>query len=160
MPQCLGQAIIKPIPKSKSNDHRVPLNYRGIDLLSCIYKAYSTVINKRLLTYLECNNLLCDEQNGFRSNRSCLEHIYSLYSIVRNRKNESLDTYVAFVDFTKCFDLIDRDMLYFKLIETGIDGKMYFALKKMYSNTMSCVNINGNLSDWSYTSKMGADKGM
>ena len=42
-------------------------------------------------------------------------------------------------------------MLYFKLIETGIDGKMYFALKSMYSNTMSCVDINGNLTDWFHT---------
>ncbi len=151
LPQCWGQAVIKPIPKSKSNDPRIPLNYRGINLLSCIYKTYSTVMNKRLLSYLENNNLLCDEQNGFRSDRSCLEHIYTLYTIIRNRKNESQDTYVAFIDFTKCFDLIDRNMLYFKLIENGVDGKMYFTLKKMYSNTMSCVNLNGNLTDWFLT---------
>ncbi len=130
---------------------RIPLNYRGINLLSCIYKTYSTVINRRLLSFLETNNLLCDEQNGFRANRSCLEHIYTLYTIIKNRKNMSLDTYVAFIDFSKCFDLIDRDMLYFKLIETGIDGKMYFTLKSMYSNTMSCVSINGNITDWFYT---------
>ncbi len=151
LPQCWGKAIIKPIPKSKSNDPRIPLNYRGINLLSCIYKTYSTVINRRLLTFLETNRLLCDEQNGFRANRSCLEHIYTLYTIIKNRKNMSKDTYVAFVDFSKCFDLIDRDMLYFKLIETGVDGKMYFTLKSMYSNTMSCVNINGNLTEWFYT---------
>ncbi len=42
-------------------------------------------------------------------------------------------------------------MLYYKLITYGVDGKMYRTLKKMYSNTMSCVNINGNLSDWFYT---------
>ena len=151
LPQCWGKAIIKPIPKSKSNDPRIPLNYRGINLLSCIYKTYSTVINQRLLFFLENNNLLCDEQNGFRAKRSCLEHIYTLYTVIKNRKNQSLDTYVAFIDFSKCFDLIDRDMLYFKLIETGIDGKMYFTLKSMYSNTMSSVNINGNLTEWFYT---------
>ena len=151
LPKCWAKAIIKPIPKSKSNDPRIPLNYRGINLLSCIYKTYSTVINKRLLSYLETNNLLCDEQNGFRANRSCLEHIYTLYTVIKNRKNMSQDTYVAFIDFSKCFDLIDRDMLYFKLIETGIDGRMYFTLKCMYSNTMSCVNINGNFTEWFYT---------
>ena len=151
LPQCWGKAIIKPIPKSKSNDPRIPLNYRGINLLSCIYKTYSTVINRRLLSFLESNNLLCDEQNGFRANRSCLEHIYTLYAIIKNRKNMLQDTYVAFIDFSKCFDLIDTYILYFKLIETGIDGKMYFTLKSMYSNTMSCVSINGNMTDWFYT---------
>ena len=145
LPSCWSNAIIKPIPKSKSNDPRIPLNYRGINLLSCIYKCYSCVINRRLLEYLESNNLLCDEQNGFREKRSCLEHIFTLHSVIRNRKNECKDTFTAFIDYTKCFDLIDRNMLYFKLIQYGIDGKIYRTLKKMYSNTMSCVNLNGNL---------------
>ncbi len=84
--------------------------------------------------------------------RGCLDHIYTLYSLIRNRKNQSKDTYVAFVDFTKCFDLIDRDVLFYKLTEYGIDGKMYHTLKKMYTNTMSCVNFNNSLTDWFYTS--------
>ncbi len=147
------KAIIKPIPKSKTNDPRVPLNYRGVNLLSCIYKAYSCIINCRLSSYLERYQLIEDEQNGFREGRSCLEHIYTLYSIIKNRKNQSKDTYVAFVDFTKCFDLIDRNILFYKLTEYGVDGKMYQTLKKMYcmNNTMSCVNINNSLTDWFYT---------
>ncbi len=151
LPSCWSNAIIKPIPKSRTNDPRVPLNYRGINLLSCIYKCYSSVINRRLLKYLENNNLICDEQNGFREKRSCLEHIFTLHSIIKNRKNESKDTFTAFIDYTKCFDLIDRNMLYYKLVQYGVDGKMYRTLKKMYSNTMSCVNLNGNFSDWFYT---------
>ncbi len=151
LPSCWSNAIIKPIPKNKNNDPRIPLNYRGINLLSCIYKCYSSVMNRRLLKYLEQNQLLCDEQNGFREKRSCLEHIFTLHSIIKNRKNESKDTFTAFIDYTKCFDLIDRNILYFKLIQYGIDGKMYRTLKKMYSNTMSCVNINGNFTDWFYT---------
>ncbi len=47
---------------------------------------------------------------------------------------------------TKCFDLIDRNILFYKMTECGIDGKMYLTLKKMYSNTMSCVNVNDYLS--------------
>ncbi len=145
------KAVIKPIPKNKTNDPKIPLNYRGVNLLSCIYKSYSCIINKRLSSYLERYHLIEDEQNGFREGRSCLEHIYTLYSIIKNRKNQSKDTFVAFVDFTKCFDLIDRDILFYKLTEYGIDGKMYQTLKRMYSNTMSCVNINNTLTDWFYT---------
>ncbi len=147
------KAIIKPIPKSKTNDPRIPLNYRGVNLLSCIYKAYSCIINNRLSSYLERYHLIEDEQNGFRGGRSCLEHIYTLYSIIKNRKNQSKDTYVAFVDFTKCFDLIDRNILFYKLTEYGIDGKMYHTLKKMYciTDTKSCVNFNNSLTDWFHT---------
>ncbi len=151
LPSCWLKSVIKPIPKSKTSDPRVPLNYRGVNLLSCIYKTYSCVINKRLLTYLERYHLIEDEQNGFREGRSCLEHIYTLYSIIKNRKNQLKDTFVAFIDFTKCFDLIDRDVLFYKLTEYGIDGKMYYTLKKMYTNTMSCVNFNDILTEWFYT---------
>ncbi len=150
-PSCWNQAVIKPIPKSKSKDPRVPLNYRGINLLSNIYKAYSAIINKRLSNYLESNNLLEDVQNGFRKDRNCLDHIYVLYTIIKNRKNKSLDTFVSYIDFYKCFDLIDRNLLFFKLTQYGIDGKMYNTLKRMYSNTSSCVNINNNFTDWFVT---------
>ena len=157
-PSCWNQAIIKPIPKSKSKDPRVPLNYRGINLLSNIYKAYSSIINRRLSTYLESNDLLADVQNGFRKDRNCLDHIYVLYSIIKNRKNRSLDTFVAYVDFFKCFDMIDRNLLFFKLTEYGVDGKLYRTIKNMYTNTSSCVNVNNVLTDW-FTTENGCRQG-
>ncbi len=69
LPSCWNKAIIKPIPKSRSKDPRIPLNYRGINLLSCIYKAYGCIINRRLTGYFEQNDLLEDTQNGFRTDR-------------------------------------------------------------------------------------------
>ncbi len=60
----------------KTKDPRIPLNYRGINLLSCIYKAYGCVVNKRLSSYLEQNNLLEDVQNGFRTDRNCIDHVF------------------------------------------------------------------------------------
>ncbi len=74
-----------------------------------------------------------------------------LYSIIKNRKNKSLDTFTAYIDFYKCFDMIDRNMLFFKLTEYGIDGKMYQTLKRMYTNTSSCVNVNNKMTDWFVT---------
>ncbi len=71
-----------------------------------------------------------------------------LYSIIKNRKNNSLDTFVAYIDFFKCFDIIDRNLLFFKLTEYGVDGKMYKTLKMMYTNTYSCVNVNNKLTEW------------
>ncbi len=116
--------------------------------MSNIYKAFSSIINKRLSSYLESNDLLEDVQNGFRTDRNCLDHIYVLYTIIKNRKNRSLDTFVSYIDFYKCFDMIDRNLLFFKFTEYGIDGKMYQCLKRMYSNTSSCVNINNNFTEW------------
>ena len=50
--------MISPVPKDSTKDKRIPLNYRGISLLSVVGKLYSAVLNNRFLNYLEDENLL------------------------------------------------------------------------------------------------------
>ena len=87
VPDVWRRGIINPIPKSSTADPRVPLNYRGITLSSHMYKLYCSVLNNRITSFVESNNLLHDEQNGFRSDRSCIDHLSSLTSIIDTRKN-------------------------------------------------------------------------
>ncbi|XP_077983286.1 uncharacterized protein LOC144438131 [Glandiceps talaboti] len=44
-------ATIVPIPKDRSADPRIPLNYRGISLQSVICKLYCSILNARLFNY-------------------------------------------------------------------------------------------------------------
>ncbi len=90
-------------------------------------KLYSAFINKRLTNYLEENILLADEQNGFRKNRSCEDHVYTLNSVVRNNPS----VFAAYIDLRKCFDFIDRDMMLYKLLLNNIDGKIYDSIKSI-----------------------------
>jgi len=60
-----SKGIILPIYKNKG-DVKDPDNYRGITILSCLGKLFTSVINKRLILYLESNHILCEEQAGFR----------------------------------------------------------------------------------------------
>ena len=66
---------IVPIPK-KDNDARDPLQNRCITIICCVAKIYSSILNKRVQKYLETNNILVEEQNGFRVGRSCIDHIF------------------------------------------------------------------------------------
>ena len=79
------KSIIKPIPKGSGKDPYVPLNYRGISLISCVSKVYSSLLNKRIVNFCNIRGIFPDEQNGFRSGRSCEDHIFSLSSIIKNR---------------------------------------------------------------------------
>ena len=110
---------IKPIPK-KDKDPRDPLNNRCITIMCCIAKIYSRILNGRLQNYLEENKILVDEQNGFRATRSCKDHIFTLCTVLRNRKEMGLDTFLAFIDFQKAFDSVDRNLLFYKLSKIGI----------------------------------------
>ena len=151
-------AILKPLPKSSLVDPRLPLQYRGISLLSTVYKIYSSILNKRITKYAEENNIFADEQNGFRSGRSCQDHIYSLTTIIRNRRQQGKSTYVAFIDMEKAFDRVDRDLLFYKLIKLGIGGKIYTSIKNMYIGSKACINVNGYISD-SFFTEFGVKQG-
>lgn len=146
-------AIICPILKSKASDVRLPANYRGVSLLSTISKLYTCLLNSRLSTFLESNSTLTDEQNGFRKDRSCLDQIYNLTTIVKNRLNRNLPTFATYIDFQKAFDCIDRDLLLFTIYDNGVCGKMYFAIKSLYLKTRACVRVNELHTDWFDTTR-------
>ena len=65
IPSTWKTALIHPIPKSSKREID-PLKYRGLALQLCIFKVYCAILNKRIVGYLEDNNILEEEQNGFR----------------------------------------------------------------------------------------------
>ena len=76
VPSIWKKALIKPIPKGSDKDPLVPLNYRGISLLSTVSKVYSCLINNRIVNFCNSENIFAEEQNGFRKKRSCDDHIF------------------------------------------------------------------------------------
>ena len=56
--------------------------------------------------------------------------------------------FACFIDMQKAFDWVDRDLLFYKLISYNITGKIYWAIKSMYVNTQSCLQINEFFTDW------------
>ena len=138
---------IKPVPKP-DKDQRDPLQNRCISILCCVAKVYSSILNRRLQIYLENNNILVDEQNGFRASRSCIDHIFVLVTVLRNRKQLGKDTFLAFIDYKKAFDSVERNLLLYKLAKTGINGRMYQAISSLYSNPRSHVVLNEYETDY------------
>ena len=144
VPSAWLEAIIKPIPKGSKNS-TIPSEYRGISLQSFVAKTYCRMLNARLVDYLETNKVLSDEQNGFRPNRCCQDHIFTLTSIIENRFLLKQDTFACFIDFRKAFDCVNRQMLWEKLESRyGISG----ALKALYSKVSCTVSINSELTNW------------
>ncbi len=148
LPSVWLKSIVVPVPKSSTKDPFVPLNYRGISLLSCICKVFSGIINKRVIDYCELMNLIVDEQNGFRKDRSCTDHIFALSSLVKNRLAQNRDTYACFIDMQKAFDWVDRDLLFYRLLEYNIDGNIYKCIKALYNHPTCCVQLNGYHTEW------------
>lgn len=123
------EGIISPI--YKDGDKFNPQNYRGITLQNVSCKMYTDILNKRLLNWLEQENVICDEQNGFRPKRSCLDHIYVQNSVVTTSIANKKEVYGCFVDFRQAFDRVDRNGLWYKVLLAGVKGKMYYAIKSL-----------------------------
>ena len=143
-----GKGIINPIPKSSTADRRDPLSYRGITLANSMYKLYCHILNARLTEWAEKNKIVADEQNGFRKNRSTIDHLSSLTGIIDTRKKLKLPTFCAFIDFKKAYDSVNRDLMWGKLESLGLNGPMLTALKSLYHSVSSCVRINQCFTDW------------
>ena len=74
--------------------------------------------------WAEWSEVFPDEQHGFRVNRSTETAIRVLQNIISDVLSEAkTPLYVAFVDFAKAFDSIDRTLLFGKLQCRGISTK-------------------------------------
>ena len=109
---------------------------------------YSSLLGNRILSYYELCNILVDEQNGFRKNRSCNDHISSLSSIIRNRLNNGKPTFVAFLDMEKAFNKVDGNLLLLKLLQYGIDDKIYYSIQNMYVDNFARGKVDNLFTDW------------
>ena len=118
-----AKAIIQPI--HKKGDTTNPDNYRGISLLSCVSKLYTSVINSSLTQWAEDNDVLSEAQAGFRKDYSTVDHIFTLHAMVSKHLKKNKKLYVAFVDFRKAFDTVKRNVLWNVLLQLGIGGNMF-----------------------------------
>jgi len=66
--------------------------------------------------------------------------------------------YVAFVDFRKAFDMVNRNAMWKILQQYGIHGNMYRILQAMYRNVTCCVQSRGQLSEY-FLSTVGVKQG-
>ena len=105
-------------------------------------------MSTRLNSWLDENKVLCDEQNGFREKRSCEEHIHTLHIVINDGKIARQSTFVSFIYMRKAFDTVPRNMLWYKLIKTGIHGKFLSALQSLYDNVKCAVKVNDCLTPW------------
>ena len=117
-------------------------------MISIVCKCYTSILNKRLYTWLENSGKIVENQGGFRKGYSTTDQIFNLYAMVQkclSRKGRKL--YVAFVDFRKAFDTVNHQLLLEVIHNEGVDGRFFNALKSMYSSLISCVRIGSEFSE-------------
>ena len=90
-------------------------NYRPISILLQFDKILEKLIYSRIINFIEKNDLLCENQFGFRKNSSTIFAINSMYDKIINNVDQNLYTCCLFLDLSKTFDTVDHDTLLDKL---------------------------------------------
>ena len=120
-----------------------PNKYRGIALLTNLYKMYTNIICRRLYVWCDEFAILPDSQHGFRLQRSTKTAIQDLtYDI---KSCISSKTPFFFVDFEKAFDCVSRKKLMLKLSKLGCPSQSLAVLTDIYKDTQIQVGLGDSL---------------
>ena len=158
VPHSWSLGTISPIYKGKRDVNGVD-NYRGITILSCFGKLFTSILNDRIYSFLDKNNLLGWEQGGYRKYCGTSDQVFTLHCLIDvylKRKKRLLCT---FIDYKKAFDLVQRNVLWDKLLSNGISGKILEVIKDLYAKAKSCVKTQTGVSASVFSCNVGLRQG-
>uniref|UniRef100_A0A1B6EIY4 Reverse transcriptase domain-containing protein n=2 Tax=Cuerna arida TaxID=1464854 RepID=A0A1B6EIY4_9HEMI len=117
-PKNLKQAKI--YPKYKQGNKDEATNYRPISLLPTVSKIIEKITLSRLLTHLQDNKLLSNNQHGFRKERSTSTAIMDLVEYITDNLEEGNTITSVFLDLSKAFDCLGHNLILAKLQTLGV----------------------------------------
>ena len=138
--------IAQVIPIYKKGSKLECVNYRPISILSSWNKIFEKMIFVRLYMFLTKFNILTPHQYGFIQGRSTDLAIYDLIEKHLNAKILRNTSCTIYLDISKAFDTVPRNILLNKLYHYGIRGLAYDLLKSYLSNCFQYTLINGFMS--------------
>ena len=129
-PESWSEGLILPLHKKGSVDSVE--NYRGITLLSVISKLFPQKLNNRLSHWAEYNSVYIEGQGGFCSKMGTIDSMFVLDNVINWFISNKKKLYCAFLDYSKAFDCVVCDNLWYKLLKLGVRGKMFNIIQSIY----------------------------
>ena len=103
--------IAKIIPVFKKGSKLLPANYRPISLLSNINRIMEKLVYSRVFNFLEINNILYNQQFGFRPKYSTNHALIDITEKIRYALDHGKFAAGVFVDFQEAFDTVNHEIL-------------------------------------------------
>ena len=142
--------VARVIPVYKKGPRDRICNHRPISIMPNICKIYENLLYKRISYYLNSNNLLSSNQFGFRKGRNTEVAILNLVNRLLPALNEKNFAISIFLDFSACFDTVNRTKLLTKLDKMGLRGQTGQFFQSFLSNRKQFVsfkNIESSIRD-------------
>ena len=147
VPQAFRDSII--IPLHKSGDKRICNNYRALSLNEHEGKLLERLILNRLLQLVkEVPEAIPESQCGFVPGRSTMQASFVDRTLTSECRSRGLPLFKCYVDLTKAYDRVDRQLLWKILERLGVPTKMLAAIKGLHEGARGRVKVDGVMSDW------------
>ena len=129
---------IRPVIKSKTSSKNDSDNYRPVLSSSVLLKVFEYCLLTFLKKYLRLNN----RQFGYRSDTSCLSAISLVKETIHSYNSKGSSVYCATVDLSKAFDKVNKNILFKKLYESGLNPRIVEIIRAMYEETYVHTSFN------------------
>ena len=144
VPPSFKLAAITPV--FKSGDRTTPSNYRPISLTSVFSKVLERIIRKQVSSFIDKKGCLNSTQHGFRSGRSCLSALLSVFDDLMHMLEDGGSVDMVYLDFSKAFDKVDHGILLHKLKALGITGHLGIWFFNFLTRRSHFVRLPGAIS--------------
>ena len=112
-------------------------------------KVLLKIVATRLSHYCEREGILAEEQSGFRPRRSTLDMLFVVQRLHELARKKVTAVFACFVDLTKAYDSVDRELLWDVLGHFGVPPKLLAVIRSFHDGMRARVRMDdGRLSDW------------
>jgi len=135
------------VPVLKKGSAKVISNYRPISVTCVTCKIFERVIANKIRHHLTVNNILHPAQHGFTRGRStCTNLLESLndWTLYFQDKHQVA---IAYIDFSKAFDVVSHKKLFARLSSYGIRGMLLCWLQQLFTGRTHCTKVGTELSE-------------
>ena len=131
-------------PVFKKGNRSNPSNYRPISLTSSCCKVFEHIVfHRSIMDHVQLNNILINNQHGFRSGFSCQTQLISLIEDVSHALDNQLQTDLILLDFSRAFDTVPHKRLLAKLHHYRIDHQVCAWIQSWLTQRTQSVVVDG-----------------
>ena len=134
--------VSRVVPIFKKGDNASKKNYRPITILCFISKNFDKLMHARLKKFIFLNNIICRHQFGFRSGLNTSDAILEYLDCAYDAINNSELFLTIFLDFSRAFDTVNKEILLSKLFHYGVRGVANQWFQSYLTDRNQCVSIN------------------
>ncbi|KAK2724477.1 hypothetical protein QYM36_001096 [Artemia franciscana] len=134
------------IPLFKRGNPKAHENYRLIALVPALSKILEKILDTRLSNWLNTNNLIHEEQGGFRTGYGTTDSVFILKALIDKYGKGKTCLYVGFLDLHKAFDSVDRESLKDAMLNIGLPHSFVRLIVSMYTCVSGIIQVGNRFS--------------